>query len=133
MKKYDLRKIMTRAWELVKTLKITIANGLKIAWGEAKMALEKTNVVIEHFYSYNFRRYSKPWVCEMTPNGRYDFSKYIGCYTVNDGDEGDLVVFNPIVGQVYGWGQKDYRGNNTKKNFCKWDGTQFVACDKLGN
>lgn len=36
------------------------------------------------------------------------------------------------VGQVYGYGQKDYRGNGTVKKFAKWDGEKFVPCDKIG-
>ena len=65
-------------------------------------------------------------------NGKYDFSQKIGCYTAADGEEGDLVVFAPIVGQVYAYGQKDYRGGNTEKSFCKWNGVEFQDCDILG-
>lgn len=36
MKKYNLSKIMKRAWELVKKLGLTISGGLKRAWKEAK-------------------------------------------------------------------------------------------------
>lgn len=36
MKKYDLSKIMRRAWELVKKAGMTISVGLKKAWKEAK-------------------------------------------------------------------------------------------------
>ena len=36
MKKYNLSKIMKRAWELVKRAGITISAGLKKAWDEAK-------------------------------------------------------------------------------------------------
>lgn len=36
MRKYDLSKIMKRAWELVKTAGMTISSGLKKAWKEAK-------------------------------------------------------------------------------------------------
>ncbi len=36
MKKYNLSKIMKRAWELVKTAGMTISSGLKKAWEEAK-------------------------------------------------------------------------------------------------
>ena len=36
MKKYDLSKIMKRAWELVKKAGMTISSGLKKAWQEAK-------------------------------------------------------------------------------------------------
>ena len=36
MKKYNLSKIMKRAWELVKKAGMTISSGLKKAWEEAK-------------------------------------------------------------------------------------------------
>lgn len=92
------------------------------------------NAIIASFGSYNHRRYSAPWVCKMTPDGRFDFSVRVGCYTGNSyqGEEGDLVVSDPVVGQVYGYGQKDYRGGNTERKFAKWDGENFVPCDKIG-
>lgn len=133
MKKFDLSKIMRRAWELVKKAGLTISSGLKEAWKEArKMAEEIKDVVVEHFESYNPRRYSTPWVCKMTEAGGYNFAERIGGYTAGSGEAGDLVVYAPVVGQIYGWGQKDYRGNGTIKKYIKWDGTQFIECDKLG-
>lgn len=96
------------------------------------MKEEIKNAVIEHFYSYNERRYSTPWVCCMNEDGSHDFSKKVGTYTADHGDEGDLVVFAPVTGQVYGFGQKDYRGNRTEKKYAKWDGSAFVPCDKIG-
>lgn len=133
MKKYNLSAIMKRAWELVKNAGETLSSGLKKAWKEAKeMTNEIKNAVIEHFGSYNERRYSTPWVCPMTKEGKYNFSEKVGCFTGNKGCEGDLVVYKPVVDTVYGWGQKDYRGNGTIKNFVKWNGTEFVPCDKLG-
>lgn len=134
MKKYNLSNIMKRAWELVKKAGMTISSGLKKAWEEAKkMKEEVKNVVVEHFYSYNVRRYSTPWVCCMTETGKFDFNNKIGTYTADKGEEGDLIVFKPVVGQVYGFGQKDYRGGNTVINFCKWNGIAFESCDKMGN
>lgn len=133
MKKYNLSKIMTRAWEMVKKAGMAISTALKKSWKEAKeMKEEIKNVVLEHYYNYNERRYSTPWVCCMTEIGKYDFSKEVGTYTGAKGYEGDLVVYKPVVGQVYGYGQKDYRGNNTEINYVKWDGEEFVKCDKLG-
>ena len=41
MKKYNLSKIMKRAWELVKNFGATISEGLKEAWKEAKNMAEK--------------------------------------------------------------------------------------------
>lgn len=133
MKRYNLSSIMRRAWQLVKKAGMTISCGLKKAWKEAKEVKEEIrNAVVEHYFSYNERRYSTPWVCCMTEEGRYDFSKKVGIYTGNKGEEGDLVVFKPVDGQVYGYGQKDYRGNNTEKNFVRWNGLEFEKCDKLG-
>lgn len=40
MKKYNMSKIMRRAWELVKTVGTTISEGLKKAWKEAKEMVE---------------------------------------------------------------------------------------------
>lgn len=135
MKKYNLSAIMKRAWEIKKENTANIFGiCLKMAWAEAKEEKEivAENVIVEHYYSYNARRYSLPWVCVMKENGTYDFSKRIGCFTAKTGEEGDLIVFHPVVDQVYGYGQKDYRGGNTVKAFIKWNGKQFVACDKLG-
>lgn len=90
------------------------------------------NFVIESFKDYNARRYSRPWVCKMTATGTYDFSCRVGCYTGQDGQEGELVIFHPVNGQVYAFGQKDRRGNNTLIEFIKWDGSKFLVCNKLG-
>ena len=93
-----------------------------------------TNATIASFDSFNQRRYGTPLVCVMTETGGYDFDAKVGTYTGDGrrGEEGDLVVLEPVVGQVYGYGQKDYRGGNTIKKFAKWDGKEFVECDKLG-
>lgn len=93
-----------------------------------------SNAVIASFSTFNERRYGTPWVCAMTPMGKFDFSADVGTYTGNGyhGEAGDLVVFEPVTGQVYGYGQKDYRGNNTERNFAKWTGSEFIKCDKLG-
>lgn len=41
MKKYNLSKIMKRAWELVKEIGCSISEGLKKAWSEAKSMKER--------------------------------------------------------------------------------------------
>lgn len=96
--------------------------------------MSAVNATIASFGSFNQRRYGTPWVCTMTPAGKYDFSQRVGTYTGDgyQGEEGDLIVTDPVVGQVYGYGQKDYRGNGTVKKFAKWDGEKFVPCDKIG-
>lgn len=43
MKKYNLSRIMKRAWELVKRFKETISSALKKAWREAKMKIVNLN------------------------------------------------------------------------------------------
>lgn len=56
-KKFDLRKIMTRAWTLVKTVGVSISSALKTAWKESKDMLNKikfngsAKIVIEEGYS----------------------------------------------------------------------------------
>ena len=65
--------------------------------------------------------------------GSYDFSSRVGIYTgAQPGDAGDLMVFEPRTGQVYGYGQKDRRGKKTEISHAVWDGERFVPCDKLG-
>lgn len=44
MKKYNMSKIMNRAWELVKKMGMTISAGLKKAWKEAKAMVEKKKI-----------------------------------------------------------------------------------------
>ena len=39
------------------------------------------NVVVDSFGSFNWRRYSRPWVCRMTERGGYDFNANVGTYT----------------------------------------------------
>ena len=91
------------------------------------------NAVIDSYGMYNWRRYGRPWVCRMTERGQYDFDATVGTYTGDKrGDAGDLVVFEPTEGVVYGYGQKDYRGNGTQIRHAIGDGEKFVACDKLG-
>ncbi|HIQ73308.1 MAG TPA: hypothetical protein IAA51_02695 [Candidatus Cottocaccamicrobium excrementipullorum] len=56
MKKYDLSKIMKRAWELVKKAGMTISSGLKKAWEEAKSNMNeiiKMNVVGDEIIEVN--------------------------------------------------------------------------------
>ena len=94
-----------------------------------------TNIVLKHFGSYNQRRYSAPWVCLMNEKGEHDFNANVGTYTGNryNGDGGDIVIFEPVEGAVYGCGQKDYRNPKyTEKNYYKWTGETFVEVDKLG-
>ena len=102
----------------------------------AKGTPQKEFVTIASFNSFNKRRFGDPWICLMTDRGEYDFSKKVGTYsgTRHTGEAGDLVVFEPVDGQVYGYGQKDYRGNGTIVKYAKWNAEQerFIPCTKLG-
>ena len=56
MKKYNLSKIMKRAWELVKKTGGEISEGLKKAWREAKAMMEekiKLNVIRNEIFTVN--------------------------------------------------------------------------------
>lgn len=92
------------------------------------------NVVLATFGDYNERRFSAPWCCTMTAEGKFDFTSRPAVYTgdVRHGTGGDLVVTTPKVGTVYAYGQKDNRSTKSRTLFSKWDGIQFVPCDRLG-
>ena len=51
MKKYNLSKIMKRAWELVKKAGMTISSGLRKAWEEEKKAVK--NALDEMYNNLN--------------------------------------------------------------------------------
>lgn len=91
-------------------------------------------VILHSYNDFNPRRYGTPWVCQITLQGQFDFDHRIGDYTGDGrkGEAGDLVVFEPVKSQVYAYGQKDYRGKNTERNFVMWDGEKFIPCNKLG-
>lgn len=89
------------------------------------------NDIVKSYGSYNHRRYSLPWVCRVE-RGQYDFTERVGLYTGRPGDEGDLIIFDPVDGQVYAYGQKDYRGKNTEISHVIWLDGQFLPCDKIG-
>lgn len=45
MKKYDLSKIMKKAWEFVRKLSLTISDALKKSWKEAKGMMERKEII----------------------------------------------------------------------------------------
>ena len=107
---------------------------INMAQTDKSTIAQTKSVVIYSFDNYNFRRCSTPWVA-LINNGKYDFNKKIGGYTgrYNSGDAGDVYVSHPVDGQIYAYGQKDYRNpKNTFINFAVWQNGQFVECDKLG-
>ena len=88
--------------------------------------------VLKSYCEFNQRRYSNPWVAIVDKaNGKPDFSEKVGGYTggYNRGEAGDLYVTEPKEGAVYMFGQKDYRGNNTERNYVKYINGEFVSVD----
>lgn len=69
MKKYNLSKIMKRAWELVKKAGMTISSGLKKAWKEAKsmkeQLIERLNAIVDeknsHDNGYHYEAVVNEW------------------------------------------------------------------------
>ena len=73
MKKYNLSRIMKRAWELVKKAGMTISSGLKQAWREAKevkknlkeQLIERLETIAteagSHDNGYHYNVYVKDW------------------------------------------------------------------------
>lgn len=68
--KYDMSKIMKRAWELVKTMGMNISEGLKKAWKEAKnmvkslkekVAAEIENLIADAADVYDYRISEGVW------------------------------------------------------------------------
>lgn len=105
-----------------------------IAGQTAAVATPAKNVVLATFGDYNERRFSAPWCCTMTDAGKFDFSSRPAVFTgdTRKGYGGDLVVTAPKIDVVYAYGHKDTRGNHGFTRFAKWDGIQFVPCDRLG-
>lgn len=86
--------------------------------------------ILAHFDAYNSRRYSKPWACKFE-DGRYNFDERVAMYDGKDGDAGNIIILNPIEGQIYAWGQKDYRGGRTELNYSIYECGEFrVLKDK---
>lgn len=84
---------------------------------------------LKTYESYNFRRYSAPWVAPVNPKtGKPDFSERVGGYTGNKrkGEGGDLYVIEPQEGTVYMYGQKDYRGGNTSRDYALYRNGRFI-------
>lgn len=91
MKKYNLSKIMKRAWELVKGFGFAISEGLKKAWREAKEM--KENLVEELKANLEDMIYTNIYIhagVERTvsaklweKNGKKRTYLAINCYTAN--------------------------------------------------
>ena len=91
-------------------------------------------VKINDFEAYNHRRYSRPWVA-LVVDAKPDFSAEVGRYTAKSGDAGELVIVDPQVGQVFTYGQKDYKGRHTEIAYCVYTekGLVDVPADKLSS
>lgn len=135
------KQIMKRAWEIVRNAianhggnsRMYLSSALRTAWSENRAPKEYKNVIINTYSSFNQRRYSNPWVA-LVEDGKYNFSKKIGEYTgrYGCGEAGELYIYAPVEGQIYAYGQKDYRGKNTEIIFATFANGHFVTCDKLG-
>ena len=91
-------------------------------------------VKIKDFEAYTHRRYSRPWVA-LVVDAKPDFSAEVGRYTAKSGDAGELVIVDPQVGQVFTYGQKDYKGRHTEIAYCVYTekGLVDVPADKLSS
>lgn len=86
--------------------------------------------IVQHYQDFNPRRYSNPWIAIVDiKTGNPDFKRKIGGYTgaYGKGEEGDLYITAPVEGAVYTYGQKDYRGDNTERNYIQYVNGQLVA------
>lgn len=85
--------------------------------------------VLKRYDSFNFRRYGNPWVAKVDKKtAKPDFQQKVGGYTggYNRGEAGDLYVYDPQEGEVYMFGQKDYRGNNTEREYAIYKNGKFT-------
>lgn len=87
------------------------------------------NVTVKEFDFYNSRRYSKPWVAKVDAQGKPDFSEEVGRFSGRPGEAGELYVYEPQEGQVYMFGQKDYKGGSPAKYMVFTNG-KFQEIDK---
>lgn len=90
---------------------------------------KKIMKVIKNYGSFNQRRYGNPWVAIVDPKtARPDFSERVGGYTggYGLGEAGELYVNDPQENAVYMFGQKDYRGNNTERQYVQYKNGEFI-------
>ena len=91
-------------------------------------------IIIAHYDSFNSRRYSNPWVAIVGSDHAPDFSKNVGGYTGGymRGEAGDLYIDSPREGEIYIFGQKDYRGRGAANRYITIVDGAPVPCDRLG-
>ncbi len=93
MKKYNLSKIMKRAWELVKKAGMTISSGLKKAWEEAKgigkslkeQLTDKLNKIANEANSHDNGFVYKTYVSEWENYGK--IRTYFSIYETRSGSK----------------------------------------------
>jgi len=93
MKKYNLSKIMKRAWELVKKSAMTISSGLKKAWEEAKHTMNGTEKQIT-------------WAKELMRKMNKEFSIVLGMVP-----ESQKVIFNDAFEKINAIMNDSYAGD----------------------
>lgn len=110
MKKYNLSKIMKRAWELVKGFGFGISEGLKKAWKEAKevkkaiMNMKGTEKQVEWAMNLMEKMHEEFAVCkEIAPVNAYPMFDKIESILNESyaGDVIDLLKNNKAGGQEY--------------------------------
>jgi hypothetical protein len=89
-------------------------------------------VVLANYEAFNPRRYGNPWVAKVNHLGKIDFSEEVGAYTGSrgSGEAGQLYVYSPAEGQVYAYGQKDYRGHHGGCQYVVFLDGVFVPLEK---
>lgn len=87
-------------------------------------------LIVKSYEPYNHRRYGSPWVCRVAADTTLDFSAHVGRYTGYNGSEGDLIIHSPVEGQVYAYGQKDYRGNNSGYQYIQYLNGEAVPVER---
>ena len=93
MKKYNLSKIMKRAWELVKKSAMTISSGLKKAWEEAKRTMKGTEKQIT-------------WAKELMRKMNKEFSIVLGMVPENQ-----KVIFSDAFEKINAIMNDSYAGD----------------------
>ena len=93
MKKYNLSKIMKRAWELVKKSAMTISSGLKKAWEEAKRTMKGTENQIT-------------WAKELIEKMNKEFSIVLGMVPENQ-----KVIFSDAFEKINAIMNDSYAGD----------------------
>jgi hypothetical protein len=67
--------------------------------------------VVKKYEWFNFRRYGDFWVAKIDKNGKFNFTAVDSGITSrrNSGEAGELYIVDPVEGDIYAYGQKDYR------------------------